>query len=96
MRKKTISRSIALAAGALLSTAVMAKPPNILVIMSDDVGWENVSAYSHGTMGYNTPNIDRIAKKSLCLPIIMHSQVQLQAMQPLLRDNIQFVQVSPR
>lgn len=39
MRKKTISRSIALAAGALLSTAVMAKPPNILVIMSDDVGW---------------------------------------------------------
>jgi arylsulfatase len=65
MRKKTISRSIALAAGALLSTAVMAKPPNILVIMSDDVGWENVSAYSHGTMGYNTPNIDRIAKEGI-------------------------------
>ena len=29
MRKKTISRSIALAAGALLSTAVMAQPTNI-------------------------------------------------------------------
>lgn len=51
MRKKMISRSIALAGGALLSTALMAKPPNILVIMSDDVGMSNVSAYSHGIMG---------------------------------------------
>lgn len=38
MRKNIISRCIALAGGALLSTALMAKPPNILVIMSDDVG----------------------------------------------------------
>ncbi len=43
----------------------MAKPPNILVIMSDDVGWQNVSAYSHGVMGYDTPNIDRIAKEGV-------------------------------
>ncbi|NEU33983.1 sulfatase-like hydrolase/transferase, partial [bacterium LRH843] len=65
MRKKTIARSIALAGGALLSTALMAKAPNILVIMSDDVGMTNVSAYSHGVMGYNTPNIDRIAKEGI-------------------------------
>lgn len=37
--------------------------PNILIIFPDDVGWENVSAYSHGVMGYRTPNIDRIAKE---------------------------------
>lgn len=37
------------------------KKPNILIVFPDDVGWENVSAYSHGTMGYRTPNIDRIA-----------------------------------
>jgi arylsulfatase A-like enzyme len=37
--------------------------PNILVIMSDDVGITNVSAYSRGLMGYQTPNIDRIANE---------------------------------
>ncbi|PWJ44546.1 arylsulfatase [Sediminitomix flava] len=35
--------------------------PNILVIMGDDVGWFNISAYNDGMMGYKTPNIDRIA-----------------------------------
>src|SRR5271166_4450819 len=38
------------------------KKPNILVIMGDDIGIENVSAYSMGVMGYRTPNIDSIAK----------------------------------
>jgi arylsulfatase A-like enzyme len=37
--------------------------PNILFIMSDDIGWFNVSCYNHGIMGYQTPNIDRIAKE---------------------------------
>ena len=37
--------------------------PNILVIWGDDVGITNISAYSHGMMGYQTPNIDRIAKE---------------------------------
>ena len=40
-----------------------ASKPNILVIMSDDVGITNISAYGHGMMGYQTPNIDRIAKE---------------------------------
>src|SRR5262245_14496321 len=34
-----------------------------LMIMADDIGWFNVSAYNHGIMGYRTPNIDRIAKE---------------------------------
>ena len=33
------------------------------MIMADDIGWFNVSAYNHGMMGYRTPNIDRIAKE---------------------------------
>jgi arylsulfatase len=37
--------------------------PNILFIMSDDIGWFNVSAYNMGIMGYQTPNIDRIGKE---------------------------------
>jgi len=39
------------------------KKPNILVIWGDDIGWANVSAYNHGIMGYQTPNIDRIANE---------------------------------
>ena len=33
------------------------------MIMADDIGWFNLSAYNHGMMGYRTPNIDRIAKE---------------------------------
>jgi arylsulfatase len=36
--------------------------PNILVIMGDDIGYWNISAYNRGMMGYRTPNIDRIAE----------------------------------
>ncbi|MGC2225210.1 MAG: sulfatase-like hydrolase/transferase, partial [Methylocella sp.] len=39
--------------------------PNILVIMGDDIGQTNVSAYSFGLMGYKTQNIDRIAREGL-------------------------------
>ena len=39
-----------------------ANKPNILVIWGDDIGIENVSAYSEGLMGYETTNIDRIGK----------------------------------
>lgn len=42
-----------------------AKKPNILVIFGDDIGQANISAYSHGLMGYRTPNIDRIAKEGM-------------------------------
>lgn len=39
--------------------------PNILVIMGDDIGWFNTSAYNDGMMGYTTPNIDRIANEGM-------------------------------
>src|ERR1700741_492641 len=39
------------------------KQPNILFIMSDDIGWFNISCNNNGIMGYRTPNIDRIAKQ---------------------------------
>jgi len=42
-----------------------AKKPNIVVIWGDDIGQSNVSAYSRGLMGYQTPNIDRIAKEGV-------------------------------
>ena len=45
------------------AAAPTARKPNILMIMADDIGWFNVSAYNHGIMGYRTPNIDRIARE---------------------------------
>jgi arylsulfatase len=39
--------------------------PNILVIWGDDIGQSNLSCYTHGLMGYRTPNIDRIAKEGM-------------------------------
>ena len=50
------SQSIALAA---------TDPPNILVIMGDDIGWFNISAYNNGIMGYRTPNIDSLADEGI-------------------------------
>jgi arylsulfatase A-like enzyme len=37
--------------------------PNIVMIMGDDVGTWNLSAYHRGMMGGRTPNIDRIANE---------------------------------
>ncbi|RDJ02738.1 arylsulfatase [Rhizobium grahamii] len=55
--------SLSLLAGQERTQAQEEKRPNILVIMGDDVGYWNISAYNHGMMGYRTPNIDRIAKE---------------------------------
>src|SRR6478609_5122016 len=49
------------------SEETAAAPPNILVIMGDDIGVANISAYSRGIMGYETPNIDRIANEGAIL-----------------------------
>ena len=37
--------------------------PNILIIMADDIGVWNLSAYHRGMMGGRTPNIDRLAQQ---------------------------------
>jgi arylsulfatase len=39
--------------------------PNIIVIWGDDIGAHNISAYNNGVMGYQTPNIDRIANEGV-------------------------------
>ena len=53
--------SLAVALCAALAPAQ--NKPNIVVIWGDDVGWNNLSCYNHGMMGYRTPNIDRIARE---------------------------------
>jgi arylsulfatase A-like enzyme len=38
---------------------------HFLVIWGDDIGISNLSGYSMGLMGYQTPNIDRLAKEGM-------------------------------
>ncbi|HEY5952952.1 MAG TPA: hypothetical protein VIT18_01230, partial [Terrimicrobiaceae bacterium] len=73
----TYSLSLLTAGAALLSTFAPAhaadnpstdpgqKKPNILVIWGDDIGTWNISYNSRGMMGYQTPNIDRVAKEGV-------------------------------
>jgi arylsulfatase len=49
----------------IASPAIAAEKPNILVIWGDDIGYWNISHNSRGMMGYETPNIDRIAKEGV-------------------------------
>ncbi len=58
-----------LALAALMVTpwiaSAQASKPNILVIWGDDIGTWNISHNSRGMMGYQTPNIDRIATEGV-------------------------------
>jgi hypothetical protein len=54
--------ALPLAFGGAASAQTPASKPNIVVIMADDVGIWNISAYHRGMMGGSTPNIDRIAR----------------------------------
>jgi arylsulfatase len=56
---------ISLFALMLCTNAIAADKPNILVIWGDDVGIWNISDNSRGMMGYETPNIDRIADEGM-------------------------------
>jgi len=49
-------------AGALAQSA---SKPNIIIITSDDVGWENIGAYHQGLMYDTTPNLDKMAAEGM-------------------------------
>jgi arylsulfatase len=65
--RKGLGVAALLLAGLCLNPTASAQSdkPNILVIWGDDIGWENVSAYGMGVMGYKTPNIDRIGMEGI-------------------------------
>jgi arylsulfatase A len=39
------------------------KPPNIILIMADDIGFETISSY--GSIDYQTPRIDKMAREGM-------------------------------
>jgi len=66
MRTPMLKLLPALALAALAAgTARAADKPNILVLWGDDIGQSNISTYTHGLVGYQTPNIDRIAGEGM-------------------------------
>ncbi len=49
-----------------VSFAQSPKPPNFVVIMTDDVGWGDLGSYGGGAMrGAPTPNLDRMAAEGM-------------------------------
>lgn len=61
MKKRILMLSLAV----MTSFSYAQKKPNILVIWGDDIGQSNISAYTKGVVGYQTPNIDRIANEGM-------------------------------
>jgi len=54
-----------IAASPAMAQTPAQKKPNILVLWGDDIGTWNISHNNRGMMGYQTPNIDRIAKEGV-------------------------------
>ena len=62
VKRSKVGRLLALSVMLMATAPALAQDkPNILFIMGDDIGIDNISAYSHGLMGYKTPNIDQLA-----------------------------------
>ena len=57
-----VTAMLAMAANSVLAAG---EKPNILVVWGDDIGQSNISYFTHGMMGYETPNIDRIASEGM-------------------------------
>ena len=51
---------LAIFLGASTAAFTENRRPNILVIWGDDIGRDNINAFSRGMMGGGTPNIDRL------------------------------------
>jgi arylsulfatase A-like enzyme len=69
-----VIRTICLGACAVFAAVTMAnepavaqqqKKPNVVMLMTDDTGWNDFGAYSGGGLGlgHPTPNIDQMAKE---------------------------------
>jgi Sulfatase len=78
MRRRDLLRSTAAVAAASTGTAAPiqlaqaqapapsgGKRPNIVMLMTDDTGWNDFGCYSGGGagLGHPTPNVDRLAKE---------------------------------
>jgi arylsulfatase A-like enzyme len=62
-RWSTLAWLLALAGGLCLSRTVEARPPNVIVVLMDDMGWRDLG--STGNRFIETPHLDRLARRGL-------------------------------
>jgi Sulfatase len=65
-----LTAGVLTAAVVLSGDAVLADPParkpNVVIIMTDDIGWGDLGVYGGGAMrGAPTPNLDRMASEGM-------------------------------
>ncbi len=83
----------------LTATAWAERPPNVILIMADDVSWECFGCY--GAEDYKTPHIDALAAKGVqfnhcySTPICTPSRVQLMTGQHTFRNYTHFGYLNP-
>ena len=61
-----LALGVAISLSPLMATGAGAqeKRPNVVMLMTDDTGWNDFGAYGGGAnLGHPTPNIDRIAQE---------------------------------
>ncbi len=63
--KRFFLKSLAIAGGLILWASIDAQPPNVVVILTDDQGWGDLSI--SGNENLDTPNIDRLANEGITL-----------------------------
>jgi len=61
MNKINLKAFILLAALATLTARSESRPPNVIIIFTDDQGYADVGVF--GAQGFETPNLDRLAKQ---------------------------------
>src|SRR5207249_7054755 len=61
----TTALALPLTFSGVASAQTVAKPPNIVVVMGDDIGWFNIGAYHQGIMAGKTPNLDKLAAEGM-------------------------------
>jgi len=79
-----------------INLPAQSKKPNILVIFGDDIGQANISRYTHGVVGYMTPNIDRIGEEGMTFTITTPRTVAPQDVRRLSRGNLRYEPGSPK
>jgi arylsulfatase A-like enzyme len=52
-------------AAATSKSLAQTSPPNIIIIMGDDIGWSNIGVYNQGIMSGRTPNLDQLANEGM-------------------------------
>jgi len=97
---KRILQACLLAGLAITVQAEATRPPNVILIMADDVSWEGIGCY--GAEDYETPNIDALAAKGVkfenCFstPICTPSRVKIMTGQYNFRNYTHFGYLNPK